>query len=197
MAGKLELTGQEVYRGVGSIVVVFPKKETAVNIRNILARGGIEVSGICTTGAQTLQFADNLDEGIIICGYKMQDMLYSELRECLPETFEVLLIASADKWGQGLVKGVIGLPMPIKVYDLLNTVEMLLQNMLSRRRRRREAAKNRNAAQRAVISQAKSLLMERNQMTEEEAHRYLQKCSMDSGTNMLETARMVLTIMDE
>ena len=34
-------------------------------------------------------------------------------------------------------------------------------------------------------------------MTEEEAHRYLQKASMDSGTNMLETAQMVLTIMDE
>ena len=39
--------------------------------------------------------------------------------------------------------------------------------------------------------------MERNNMTEEEAHRYLQKSSMDSGTNMLETAQMVLTIMDE
>ena len=34
-------------------------------------------------------------------------------------------------------------------------------------------------------------------MTEEEAHRYLQKCSMDSGNNMLETAQMVLTIMSE
>ena len=39
--------------------------------------------------------------------------------------------------------------------------------------------------------------MDRNNMTEEEAHRYLQKSSMDSGTNMLETAQMVLTIMDE
>ena len=30
--------------------------------------------------------------------------------------------------------------------------------------------------------------MERNQMTEEEAHHYIQKISMDSGTNMVETA---------
>ena len=29
-------------------------------------------------------------------------------------------------------------------------------------------------------------------MTEEEAHRYIQKCSMDSGTNMVEMAKMVL-----
>lgn len=178
-----------------SIVVVFPKKEIAVNIRNILVRGGIHVSSVCTTGASTLQFADNLDEGIIICGYKLQDMLYSDLRECLPETFELLLIASPDKWGQDLVKGVVGIPMPVKVYDLLNTVEMMQQGMQRRRRKRREAAKNRTAGQKAVIEKAKALLIERNNMTEEEAHRYLQKSSMDSGTNMLETAQMVLTVM--
>ena len=51
--------------------------------------------------------------------------------------------------------------------------------------------------QKAVIAQAKALLMERSRMSEEEAHRYLQKSSMDSGTNMLETAQMVLTIMSD
>ena len=39
--------------------------------------------------------------------------------------------------------------------------------------------------------------MGRNHMTEEEAHRYLQKCSMDSGTNMVETAMMVLSMMKQ
>ena len=38
--------------------------------------------------------------------------------------------------------------------------------------------------------------MRRNHMTEEEAHRYIQKCSMDSGTNLIETAQMVLSIMN-
>ena len=37
--------------------------------------------------------------------------------------------------------------------------------------------------------------MARNHMTEEEAHRYIQKCSMDSGTNMAETAERVLSVM--
>ncbi|BDF15193.1 ANTAR domain protein [[Clostridium] scindens ATCC 35704] len=48
-----------------------------------------------------------------------------------------------------------------------------------------------------MIRQAKELLMARNNMSEEEAHRYLQKSSMDSGTNMVETAQMVLSIMAE
>ena len=32
-------------------------------------------------------------------------------------------------------------------------------------------------------------------MTEEEAHRYIQKTSMDSGTNIVETAQMILCLM--
>jgi response regulator NasT len=37
--------------------------------------------------------------------------------------------------------------------------------------------------------------MERNSMTEEEAHRYIQKRSMDNGTGMVETAQMILSLM--
>lgn len=46
-----------------------------------------------------------------------------------------------------------------------------------------------------MLQEAKNLLMERNGMSEEEAHRYIQKCSMDSGTNLVETAEMVLSMM--
>ena len=38
-------------------------------------------------------------------------------------------------------------------------------------------------------------MMDRNHMTEAEAHRYLQKCSMDSGTGMVETAQMVISLI--
>lgn len=179
------------------IIVVFPNKDNAANIRNLLAREGMTVIGVCTTGAQAMNYADTVDEGIVVCGYKLKDMLYSELREYLPDGFEMLLIASPDKWSSGLAEGVVGLNMPIKVYDLMNTVEMMLQNMDRRRRKRRQEKKGRSPDQQEAIQKAKQLLMERNNMSEGEAHRYLQKSSMDSGTNMVETAEMVLSIMSE
>ena len=37
--------------------------------------------------------------------------------------------------------------------------------------------------------------MEKHNMTETDAHKYLQKTSMDSGTGMVETAQMILYIM--
>ena len=55
--------------------------------------------------------------------------------------------------------------------------------------------KKRDPAEKQVIEAAKRLLMQRNRMTEEEAHRYIQKCSMDSGTSMPEMAQMVIDIM--
>ena len=179
------------------IIVVFPNKDNATNIRNLLARGGIDVIGVCTTGAQAIHYADTVDEGIVVCGYKLKDMMYTDLREYLPDTFEILLIASESRWSGGLVEGVMGLSLPIKVYDLLNTMDMMLRTMERKRKKRRQELKNRNPEQQAVIKNAKELLMARNNMTEAEAHRYLQKHSMDSGTNMVETAEMVLSIMNE
>jgi len=177
------------------IIVVFPNKDNAVSIRNLLARGGMDVTGVCTTGAKALQYADTADEGIVVCGYKMKDMLYTELREYLPEDFEMLLIASPEKWEGDGADGVVCLPMPLKVYDLMNTMELLFKTMERRRKSRKANLKHRNPKQREAIARAKALLMERNHMSEEEAHRYLQKCSMESGTNMAETAEMVLSVM--
>lgn len=188
---------QEVRADLTTIIVAFSKQENAAGIRNILTRAGMNVSAVCLTGAKTLQYADTWGEGIVVCGYKLQDMQYTELRELLPEQFDMLLAASPDKWMDSLPPGVVGLPSPIKVHDLVNTLEMMLQTRERRRKKRRESARSRSAEEKETINRAKALLMERNHMSEEEAHRYLQKSSMESGTNMLETAQMVLLIMDE
>ena len=54
------------------------------------------------------------------------------------------------------------------------------------------AAERRTAEEQKTIEPAKALLMERNQMTEMDAHKYIQKLSMDSGNNLVETAEMIL-----
>ena len=85
--------------------------------------------------------------------------------------------------------------MPLSVYELVNTLEMMLQSAARRRKKERAKPKVRSAEEQHIIDRAKSLLIERNHMTE--AHRYMQKCSMDSGTNLVETAQMVLTLLTE
>ena len=137
-----------------------------------------------------------LNEGIIICGYKLADMLYSQIQECIPPGFEILLLAYHNIIGSGMIhSGIMCLSMPLKVHDFVNTVDMMIQGMERRRRRQKAKPKERSGKEAGLIKEAKELLMNRNHMTEEEAYRYIQKCSMDSGTNMVETAQMILAMM--
>lgn len=179
-----------------NVIVALPKIDDARNIRNLLVKSGIPVAGICTSGAQALALADGLSYGIIICGYKLTDMIYAQLADDLPSGFEMLLMASQQILGGGLVdKEIVCLSTPLKVHDLLGTVDMMIQAVERKKRKQRLKPKERRPEEMALIKEAKEVLMSRNHMSEEEAHRYIQKCSMDSGTNIVETARMVLTIM--
>lgn len=178
-----------------NILVVLPNLDAAKGVKNVLVRGGFRVTGICTTGAQAISQADGLHDGIIICSYKLADMIYTELQEYMPQGFEMLLMASQKLIEDCYGNGVVCLSMPLNVNDLINTVGMLAEGIERRRRKQRLIPKQRDDKQVQEIKEAKEMLMIRNHMTEEEAHKYLQKTSMDSGTNMVETAQMVLTMM--
>ena len=179
-----------------NIVVAFSKPEDAKSIKNIVMKNGFRVVAVCTSGAQTISSLEGLNGGIVISGYRFEDMLFKDLYADLPENFEMLLVASQNRVGDDLhYERLVYLPMPLKVHDLVGTLEMIVQTQARRRKKLRQQPKQRDEKQRTVIDKAKALLMERNSMTEEEAHRYIQKCSMDSGTNMYETAQMVISLM--
>ena len=178
-----------------NIIVVLPKIEDARGIRGILMKNGFQVTAVCSTGAQVLSLLQDINDGIVICSYKMADMIYTELRDCLPAGFDMLLLASQAVLNEHRCSDIMCLAMPLKVHDLINTVEMMGQAIARRRRREKAKPKKRNSEEEALVKEAKELLMGRNHMTEEEAHRYIQKSSMDSGTNMVETAQMILAMM--
>ena len=147
---------------------------------------------------QSIWRAARLSDGIIICGYKLSDnMLYSELYEYKPKSFEMLLVASKNLWDDCQDNDIVCAAMPIKVNDLINTIEMMLQVQVRRRKKKRMQPKRRSPQEQKVIDDAKAILMEKNNMTEPEAFRYIQKCSMDSGNTMVESASMVIGIYSE
>lgn len=177
------------------IIVALPKMDDGRNIKNLLVRSGYAVTAVCTSGAQALAQTDSLNDGIVICGYKLTDMLYSQLYESLPPDFEMLLMASQRLLMECLDNGIVCLSMPFKLNDFINTVEMMSTSIAYKRKARRKKPKERKPEETALIGEAKLLLMNRNNMTEEEAHRYLQKTSMDNATGLVETAQMVLRLM--
>ncbi len=177
-----------------NVIVVFPKPDDGRNMKNILVRSGITVDAVCRNGAQALECANSLNEGIVICSYRFNDMYYTNLAENLPAAFDMLLVASQGHWIDDGDSNIIKLAMPFKTYDLIDTVHMMFEAQHRRRKKARLSPKERSDGEIKIIAQAKSVLMERNNMTEAEAHKYMQKCSMDSGNGLVETAKMVLCL---
>lgn len=181
---------------MANVIVAFSRPEDVKSIKNILMRSGFQVIAACSSGAQTLACVEDLNSGIIVCGYRLTDMMFSDLHDCLSPDFSMLMVSSPNKWTSRIPEDIVCLPMPLKVNDLVSTLEMMIQSQTRRKKKQRQQPKQRSDEERTIVTQAKILLMERNNMTEEEAHRYIQKCSMDSGTNLIETAQMVMSLIN-
>ena len=177
---------------MASVILVFPRKQNGEQLKKLLLRSGYEVAAVCTSGTAALLAADQLEEGIIVCGSRYPDMTYEQLYENVAGNFEMLLLASEQVISEGVPEGICSLAMPLTLQELTECLEEIVR---SRRRKRRAGPRQRSGQERQVIEEAKILLMERNSMSEEEAHRYLQKISMDSGRNMAKTAEMLLSLM--
>ena len=165
------------------IIVAIPKRETGIQIRNLLVRNGFDVIGVCTSGVQILNYADVLEEGIVICSCQLKDMVYGELRADLPQSFEMLVLTTGRHPVEETAH-IRTLSLPLKVQELLEQVRAM-EEMFEWER------------QNQIISRAKAQLMEKKEISEAEAHRYLQKYSMESGNSLTETAQMILEMMDE
>lgn len=181
---------------MSSIIVALPKLEDAKHIRDILHRYGLKTAAICTTGSNVLAQVHQLDAGVVISGKKFCDMNYIQLMEYLPESFEMLLLASRGTL-ESCPLGIMKLAFPIRANDLVGSVEMICTQLERKYGKVKRAPKKRTEREQNYINNAKWVLMERNNMTEQEAFRYIQKCSMDTGTNMVETAQMILLLIHD
>ena len=114
------------------IVIVFSKEEDGKKIGRALERNGFQDAVCCSTGAQALQEASMMDGGIVISSVRLKDMHCSQLREYLPEGVELLVIGS-EAMLSDCPPDVMTVSSPIRVFDLVNTVRM----MMSRGDRRR------------------------------------------------------------
>ena len=133
----------------------------------------------------------------LLSSCRFMDMMYMEIHDYLPPEFQMLLIASPSSIQEREVSNLVCLSMPMKVHELLQTIEMMEGDIQRRRRRMRQQPKHRSQEDQQIIRKAKELLMARNSFTEEEAHKYIQKRSMDNGTGLVEVAQMILSLLQE
>jgi ANTAR domain. len=131
--------------------------------------------------------------GGVVIVYKLLDMTADQMAYELQGTADFLVAAKPAYLELCENESLFKIPMPIRLGEFIGSVNVLLQ--LDQKRSRTEIPK-RSDDDEMLIIQAKQLLMEKNGMTEPQAHRYLQKKSMETSSKMTDTARLILKAFD-
>lgn len=174
------------------IVLAFSSDSAALKIKNMLAGSGYECHHtVCHTAAELLRTVSDYDAALIIMGYKLPDMVAEEVKENIEPGCKLMSIVKAEHVDDIENEDIFVLPLPVNRQRLVSSINMFLGCTGGHR----QAVKNiRSPEENKIIERAKLFLMERYHMTEQQAHRFIQKRSMDAGDKVIDTARIILNM---
>ena len=171
------------------IALAFSRVETAEKIRRMLDASGYDVCAVCRSRAELIRTLSSMDETLIIMGYKLPDGVADEVYEDIEGRHKLISIVKAEHSSDIYNQDIFVVTLPINRQILLNAIETFV-GMIERTKHRRQ----RTDEEKQIIDSAKAYLMENHAMTEEAAHRFIQKRSMDTGAKFIDTARQILGI---
>lgn len=169
------------------VIVAFERQSNCDRLQEMLESTGEFTCLTCRAGAQVKRTVHKLRLDLVVCGFKLSDESCEALYGDLPQRCAMLMVAPQTQLDLCAAAGVFKLPTPVRRSELLASVRLLAQLAQAR-----EVPVRRSEAERELVEQAKTALMVQSGMTEEQAHRFLQKRSMDCGFRMADTARQVL-----
>lgn len=165
-----------------NIIVAYPSRNTALQLKSVLEQDGLYVSHICATGASVLGIAADMRSGVIVCASILRDMCAGVLAERLPAGFDIIALSKSGR--EDYMGNLICMPLPLDKDEFLRTAEILVTTESS--------FTSRNLKDSEYISNAKAVLMNINDMTEMQAHKFLQSESMRCGMKMVDIAKDII-----
>ena len=172
---------------VERVVLAFSKRETAEKIKNMLYGSGYEAEMVCRTKAELMRYISDIDEVLVIMGYKLPDAVADAVYEDMREGQKLMSIVKADKQIDN--PDILTVPLPVSLQRLISSIEIFL-GVIEKRSKNTGRAPEEDK----IVNKAKLYLMETYMMTEQQAHRFIQKRSMDTGARFADTARSILNI---
>lgn len=176
------------------IIVAFEGDKTARRIAEILESSLIAKCIICHSADEVKRTVEKRDVHVVVSGYKLHGWTAMDLVEDLPDAMMMLVVATQSQLDLCETEDIFPLPAPVSRADLTVAVRMAMQMA---RRLERLTRPKRSHDEKELIDQAKKALMEQYAIPEDQAHRMLQKRSMDSGVRMVQMARMLLEELKE
>jgi response regulator NasT len=171
------------------VIVAFEGEKAAQRFAEIIESSYVAKCIICHSADEVKRTVEKREVHVVVSGYKLHGWTAVDLAEDLPDSVLLLLVATESQLELCELDEIVPLPAPVSRADLTLAVKMAL---VMGRRLDRLLRPKRSDEEKRLVEQAKQGLMERHHISEEEAHRLLQKRSMDNGTRMAQSARLLL-----
>lgn len=180
-----------------SVVVAFSNPVLTDWVSSTLKRGGYTIEYTCATGGDAVRIAEFCTSMVVVSGFQFPDMTVEDLAGILAGRIAIVSILLPHQRDLVYRNDITALPYPLSPVELLNAVdraerEGALSAVSAGMGAERKGGSGRSAEEKLLILKAKNSLMERLGMTESQAHRYLQKNSMDRGLKIIDAARKII-----
>lgn len=172
------------------IILAFSKDETTVKFKRMIDGSGFEVYAAAHTAAELLRILSETDDALVIMGYKLRDGTIDDIFDALRPGQRIMSVVKAERQDMIMNDEIFVLPLPVGRERLISSIEVLLGVI----HKDRKPSSGRSEEDEKIIDRAKLYLMEKYRMTERQAHRFIQKRSMDTGAKFIDTARQILRI---
>ena len=168
------------------IIVASANARAAEHVKTILQDGQLFVNKVLTTGRDILAYASYHCDALLVLG-RLNDMSAVYLAQCLPSGYDIVLLLPSGEPQTVYMSNLVTLYMPLDRAEFLDTVKLLAAT---------SAQKNTQSAKRSegeseILREAKKVLMNRHHISEQEAHKLLQRRSMETGLKMVELAAII------
>lgn len=183
------------------VLVGSSNEKVTKQLAKFFIENGFNVVGETIDGYELLRRAHTVYPDVVLVDYKMKGISGHQISEILigEKLCPVVALITTTEVGYFVNLNqeptFISLVKPLNKSSLLNTVSLLVKTAKSIHNLESKVAKTRtNSDSKTTINYAKRLLMENMQLTEHEAHRRIQKQSMDQGLNKERVAEMIIDL---
>lgn len=175
------------------VIVAFENPKTGRQICDLLESTGTAACLPCASGDQVRRLLNRQSARCVVCGPHLADGPAEWLYEDLPPSCSMLLVGPKHQLDLCANPDIFKLTTPIRREEAVSTVQLLIQFS---HRMERFVRTSRSTTEQQTVERAKRALMDRQGLSEEDAHRLIQKRSMDSGMRLAQTAKKILAELD-
>lgn len=155
--------------------------EVAYNQKPVVCKNSVELAAVIR----------ERESAVLLLG-PLKDKPSIAVARSMPSEWEVVLFLSSNSPFPYYVSNITPINLPVNKKEILQTVSELMESSSQTFGSKTTSKKQRSDEDKLIIEQAKKAIMSERSLSEGDAHKLLQRYSMNLGITMVESAKRFL-----